>query len=301
MLESFRDGADDVLRRFTGIRLGATTTGTATRKAGRQLAQRQQAGDIVRPRRLRPWDFAVDGQRRTAAFVGLDAFSVPMQKSGGGKAESRMLYTAVLYTPDKSRSHYLVDFDLDRLAAQLRAAATTLGLGAADRVIAITDAGNGIEAALRRHFGDDLLCILDWYHAAEHLHGYAKCLQGAGAGAAAVWAKQAKDILYERGGRALLEHLRAQATPADAGVADELRKLINYFADNEGRTDYPTYRGQGWDIGSGPTEAACKIVGERLKGSGMRWLEEGAAQVAPLRALYLSGAETWDAFWALAG
>ena len=29
-------------------------------------------------------------------------------------------------------------------------------------------------------------------------------------------------------------------------------------------------------------------------------LPEGAAQVAPLRALYLSGLEVWDAFWALA-
>jgi hypothetical protein len=79
-----------------------------------------------------------------------------------------------------------------------------------------------------------------------------------------------------------------------------LRKLIGYFANNEHRTDYPGYRSHGWDIGSGPTEAACKVVGARLKGSGMRWLEEGAAQVAPLRALYQSGTDVWDAFWALA-
>jgi hypothetical protein len=32
----------------------------------------------------------------------------------------------------------------------------------------------------------------------------------------------------------------------------------------------------------------------------MRWLEQGAAQVAPLRALYQSGAAAWDAFFALA-
>ena len=70
-------------------------------------------------------------------------------------------------------------------------------------------------------------------------------------------------------------------------MAEELRKLIGYFENNEHRTDYPSYRSHGWDIGSGPTEAGCKVVGARLKGSGMRWLEEGAAQVAPLRALYL--------------
>jgi hypothetical protein len=223
-----------------------------------------------------------------------------MQQSGGGKAEGRMLYTAILYTPDKGRSHYLVDFDLDRLAAQMRQAATALGLGAADQVMAISDAGNGLEAALRRHFWDDLLCILDWYHASQHLHAYAKCLHPRDDGQAQARAKQTKGILYEKGGTALLAHLRGLPAPAGAVVADELRKLIGYFRDNEQRTDYPAYRRHGWDIGSGPTEAACKVVGARLKQSGMRWLTAGAAQVAPLRALYLSGPEVWDAFWAMA-
>jgi len=271
-----------------------------TEAAGTRLADRQQAGDLVAPTPVPPWDFRLEGQRHTAAYLGLDAFSVPIQKSGGGKAEGRMLYTAVLYTPDKSHSHYLVDFDLNRLAGQLRQAATRLGLAAAHQVIAITDAGNGLEAALRRHFWDDLLCILDWYHASQHLHTYAGCLHAGDANAAAAWARQAKDILYERGGTALLQHLSDQAVPTDAGVADELRRLLGYFRDNEHRTAYPEYRRHGWDIGSGPTEAACKIVGERLKGSGMRWLADGAAQVAPLRALYLSGAEAWDTFWAMA-
>ena len=84
---------------------------------------------------------------------------------------------------------------------------------------------------------------------------------------------------------------------AGAEVCEELRKLIGYFENNRHRTDYPTYRAHGWDIGSGPTEAGCKIIGERLKGSGMRWVEEGAATVAALRALYVSGPKLWDGFW----
>jgi len=300
VLESFRDGADDILRRFAGVRLSAATVRGATEAAGARLMQRQRGGAVVTPQPAPAWDFRLEGRRHTAAYLGLDAFSVPMQQPGGGTAEGRMLYTAVLYTPDKSRSHYLVDFDLDGLAGQMRQAAVALGLGEAHQVIAITDAGNGIEAALRRHFWEDLLCILDWYHAAQHLHAYAGCLHAGDSAAAAAWADQAKGVLYERGGAALLAHLRRQPAPADAGAADELRKLIGYFGGNEHRTDYPGYRRHGWDIGSGPTEAACKVVGARLKGSGMRWVASGAAQVAPLRALYLSGADTWDTFWALA-
>jgi len=299
VLESFRVSADDLLRRFCGARLCASTARGATKKAGEKLAQRQQQGDVVAPPSVLPWDFSLEGHSHTVAYLGLDAFSVPIQLSGGAKAEGRMLYVAILYTPDKSNSHYLVDFDLDRLAGQMRQAAIRFGLGQANQLIALTDGGNGLREALRRHFWEDLLCILDWYHASEHLHDYAKALHGQGSSQAAAWANQAKGILYEQGGTALLAHLRGQQAPADGAVAEELRKLIGYFANNEHRTDYPSYRGHGWDIGSGPTEAACKVVGARLKGSGMRWLEEGAAQVAPLRALYLSGLEVWDAFWAL--
>ena len=57
---------------------------------------------------------------------------------------------------------------------------------------------------------------------------------------------------------------------------------------------------KGGDIGSGPTEAGCKIIGERLKGSGMHWVEEGAATVGALRALYVSGGKVWDGFWSQA-
>ena len=235
------------------------------------------------------------------AYVGLDAFSVPLQLSGGKKAEQhRMLYTATLYTPDKKHTHYLVDFDLNTVTAQLRAAATALGLGTADQLVAVSDGGHGLEEALHRHFWDDLVCILDWYHASQHVHDYAKVLHTGDAAARQAWADTATTILYEQGGTALVAHLAQQPEPADAATAEALRQLRGYVQNQAHRMDYPSYRSHGWDIGSGPTEAACKVVGARLKGSGMRWLEEGAAQVGPLRALYQSGAAAWDTFFAMA-
>lgn len=82
----------------------------------------------------------------------------------------------------------------------------------------------------------------------------------------------------------MLAYLGAIELPsrASAEVREELRKLIGYFENNRHRTDYPSYRQKGWDIGSGPTEAGCKIIGERLKGSGMRWVKDGAATVAAI-------------------
>lgn len=298
-LVPFADAAHDVLHRFAGVRLSASTVLRCTEAAGQRLHEQLQAGRMVQPTQPE-WGWAEPRQAgQPVAYVGLDAFSVPMQGPQGHKAEGRMLYTALLYTPDKRHTRYLVDFDLNGLAAQVRALAKALGVAEVKDLIAVTDGGNGLEEALQRHLADDLTTILDWYHAAQHLHQFAAVWHARDPAAAGAWAEQAKGTLYERGGEALLEFLQALALPKGtrSDVRAELRRLMGYFENNRHRTDYPTYRQRGWDIGSGPTEAGCKIIGERLKGSGMRWVEHGAATVGVLRALYVSSPKLWDGFW----
>lgn len=295
----FEDAAEDLLKRFSGVRLSASTVLRSTEAAGERLRAQQKEGRMVQPTQTEvKWTAAREG-KQPAAYVGVDAFSVPMQGPGATKAEHRMLYAALLYTPKKEHTRYLVDFQLEKLAEQVRYQARAVGIKEVTQLIAVTDGGNGLEEALQRHLADNLTTILDWYHAAEHLCGFAATLHPHDETARKSWAEQAKTILYERGGVALLDHLRSWEMPPEtsAEVAEEFRKLLGYFENNRHRTDYPRYRENGWDIGSGPTEAGCKIIGERLNGSGMRWVEEGAVTVAALRALYVSGAKLWDGFW----
>ncbi len=295
----FADAAEDVLKRFAGVRMSPSTVLRCTEAAGERLRAQQKQGRMVQPTQAEPkWTAPRDAGQPTA-YVGLDAFSVPMQGAGAGKAEHRMLYTALLYTPNKEHTRYLVDFELDALAEQVRSQAAAVGVRQVRELIAVTDGGNGLEEALQRHLAENLTTILDWYHAAEHLCDFAKVWHARDEPARTQWQQQAKSILYEQGGEALLTHLHALALPpgTSAEVHEELRKLIGYFENNRHRTDYASYRRNGWDIGSGPTEAGCKIIGERLKGSGMRWVEDGAATVAALRALYVSGGKLWDGFW----
>ncbi len=295
----FADASADILKRFAGVRLSTSTVLRSTEAAGERLRAQQKEGRMVQPTPAETKWTAGRQAGQPAAYVGLDAFSVPMQGVQASKAEHRMLYTALLYTPQKEHSRYLVDFELDALAAQIRAQARALGIAQVSDLIAVTDGGNGLEEALQRHLAENLTTILDWYHAAEHLCDFAKVWHAHEEEARGQWQHEAKGILYEQGGTALLEYLRTIELPsgASAEVREELRKLIGYFENNRHRTDYPTYRQNGWDIGSGPTEAGCKIIGERLKGSGMRWVEDGAATVAALRALYVSGGNLWDGFW----
>jgi hypothetical protein len=298
-LAPFEDAAEDILRRFAHIHVSASTVLRCTEAAGQRLHQQLRAGKMVKPTQPERGWTAMREEGQPVAYVGLDAFSVPMQAPDARKAEHRMLYTALLYTPDKRHTRYLVDFELDALAAQVRALAMACGVPEVKDLIAITDGGNGLEEALQRHLADNVTTILDWYHAAQHVHDFAAVLHARDEAAAAAWAAQAKGVLYERGGAALLEFLPALSLPRGtrSEVREALRLLIGYFENNRHRTDYPTYRRHGWDIGSGPTEAGCKIIGERLKGSGMRWVEHGAATVGVLRALYVSRGKLWDAFW----
>lgn len=298
-LVPFEDAAEDVLRRFANVRLSASTVSRCTEAAGARLQAQLRAGTMVQPTQPEPGWTAERPLGQPVAYIGLDAFSVPMRGPQAAKAEHRMLYTALVYTPDKRHTRYLVDFDLDALAFQVRALAQALGVPRVADLIAITEGGNGLEEALGRHLAEDVQTILDWYHAAQHVHAFANVWHARDAEAAQRWSHEAKAVLYEKGGEALLEHLHAVALPKGprSEIRDELRKLIGYFENNRHRIDYPTYRANGWDIGSGPTEAGCKIIGERLKGSGMRWAESGAATVGVLRALYVSSSKLGDGYW----
>lgn len=298
-LAPFAEAGEDVLKRLCGVRLSASTVLRVTEGEGERLRAQLKDGRMVKPEpAASKWTKPLGNQAPTA-YVGLDAFSVPMQGVCGAKVEHRMLYTAVLYSPEKKHKRYLVDFELDVLAAQVRSQASAVGIEHVSELIAITDGGNGLEEALCRHLASDVTTILDWYHAAEHVCDFAKVWFAKDEVERVCWQTEAKGILYERGGVALMPVLQSLVSgpSPSAAATEELRKLIGYFGNNAHRTDYPSYRAKGWDIGSGPTESACKQIGVRLKGAGMRWAEDGAVTVAALRALYISGGELWDGFW----
>jgi len=294
-----------VLRRLAGLQVSASTCRRVTEAAGGRLRQQHATGAVVLPGRPAAWDFSLperDGQSfpGTVAYLGLDAFAVATRPAKGKGVEWRMLYVGLLYDPRKEHTVYVTDFDFQAVAAQLRAYAVAFGLGAAEVLVALTDGGNGLERVLRRNVSDALQCVLDYWHEAERLHKLAALLHPGDGGAAAAWAEQAKGLLWEGGGAALLQHLQATRLPAAAApeAAEELRRRIDYYQENGHRADYPRYRAQGWDVGSGPTEAGCKVLQGRLKGAGMRWAVAGSEQVGALKALYASGEGLWDAFWA---
>ena len=78
---------------------------------------------------------------------------------------------------------------------------------------------------------------------------------------------------------------------------DTVEAAVTYFSNNGHRMDYAAHLAQQHPLGSGVTEAACKvIVKKRLCGAGMRWKEHGASVVLTLRCLRYSDGR-WQQFW----
>jgi hypothetical protein len=148
-------------------------------------------------------------------------------------------------------------------------------------VVVLGDGAPWIWRLAEEHFGRRVE-IVDWFHAAEHLWAAARALHGAGTPAAAAWAKEATDLLWDAGAGPVRRLLEA-AEPPDAEAAEALRLERRYFAANAGRMDYPACRARGLPIGSGAVESAAKhLVQARMKRAGMRWSERGARAILAL-------------------
>ena len=129
--------------------------------------------------------------------------------------------------------------------------------------------------------------ILDFYHASEHLGRVASAWYGEGTDAAREWVEARQNDLLSDCVESVIGSMRSWI-PADE-ESRELRRLnIIYFSENKHRMRYASFAANGYHIGSGLVESACKtVVGTRLKGSGMRWGRPGAQAMLSLRAALL--------------
>ncbi len=300
LLTSFEEARTKVLPKMAGLRLAESTVERITEAAGQRLQAERSAGRTYGP--AAAWAWSADARGQRCAYVSVDATGVGQQGPGGGTAEGRMAYVGMIFNPRgagrPSQARYLAGlYELDELGQQLRRQGGQIGMDQADCWLALTDGGAGLEEFMRVHF-PRAECILDFYHAAEHVNDLAKAWHAEEAEAQAAATAWCHTLKHE-GGTALLSALEALDRRGKSAAAREVhRQVVQYVQHNVHRMDYPRYQANGWLIGSGHVESACKtVVGQRLKGSGMRWSAAGADAVCHLRALFRSEIDQWDAFW----
>ena len=167
-------------------------------------------------------------------------------------------------------------------------AAVAAGLETAREVVVLGDGAEWIWNLAAEHF-HGATQILDFYHAAEHIWQLVPVLYGEGSLQGKRWAAERCRQLKEQGPKGLLRSL-ARQKPTTAAGREAVRVALGYFRSHRQRMDYPGFRARGLMIGSGPVEAACKVVvGQRLKGAGMRRSEAGADAMLAARTAVLNG------------
>jgi hypothetical protein len=182
------------------------------------------------------------------------------------------------------------DFLFDQLADDL----VYRNRGVHRPVVFLSDGERALWEKQRQYF-PWTLGVLDIFHVLEYLWLAAHCLHHEGSRQAEDYVTQQFRLLLEGKVKNVIAGLRTQARHQAGARRRTLRKVANYYANNQEHMKYDVYLAQGYPIGSGVAEGACRhVVKDRMEQSGMRWTVKGAQAMLHTRSIYLNG--DWESF-----
>lgn len=322
---SFEKAADN-LRRAAQLNMSAETLRLVVEAEGRRVIAAQQAGAI--PTAFTAQDCVVPDQPdQTRMYAGVDGVMVALiteveQKKRREKAvQKRRVLTAkgrrlqpmparkpgsdlpykefktvTFYDQDNAHRHIvLARTKRTSVGAVLAREAARLKFDQAQERIGIVDGASWIppqfEAAELKLDG----LGLDFYHLSENIHRCRRIAFGDKSAAGTSWAESLLHTFKHDGYETAREQLLSWRTNLRGKKRTAADRLINYVVERRDMISYPEFAKQGWDIGSGPTEARCKTSTSRLKRSGQRWSGPRAEAIAALTNLRDSG--QWYKYW----
>jgi hypothetical protein len=165
------------------------------------------------------------------------------------------------------------------------------GCGVGQELIFVCDGAAWIWKLIAHYF-PEAIQIVDWYHTVAYLTPIAEAAFSQ-ENQRKQWRQKVRDWLWH--GR-IQKVIQACQQYLDHPLAAEAaQRAVTYYTNNQQRMDYAYYRQQGYWIGSGTVESACKqIATARLKISGARWTLSGAIATAKARAAWLSHGDGFD-------
>lgn len=231
------------------------------------------------------------------------------EKARGGKGRryrlvGREVKNAVLYTADACATEsdsrdcitdkrYVSHLgDWKAFAAQLWVELLRQKFDRAPKLVVLSDGAEWIRS-LCAWLPIDVLLILDLFHVKKRIWEVANALHGEKTDAAHGWAEAQCKRIEAGAATTVVEALRF-LQPKRKAVKKLVSELAEYLSNNVDRMDYPKYRAMDLRLGSGAVESAnYHVTGARLKLQGMRWSEQGAREMAYLRADLFNG--NWEA------
>lgn len=235
-------------------------------------------------------------RRQQRGRAGLERLQPMPPARPGSDDRFKEMKIGVFYDQDKTRVHaFATAGNHEIFGRQLRSHADEIGLELAHETLALVDGGAWLRNQMLKHLKSLDAILLDFYHLSEHIWDTAKCCLGVGEAATAWAQEQLHQIKHVGPGSVLaaIDDLSKHVRGKDK--RDSLRLLRQYIVERWEMVDYREALAQGWDIGSGPTEAMCKNLTLRLKRTGMKWDVDNAEGMMTLIALRES--RQWRQYW----
>lgn len=295
------EGVARELQFLLGVSVSAKQAQLVTREAGRKAGEllARQTDYWTSP--TRPQKPVEEEKAHAALVVGMDGTCVM-----GRDGEGHEVKVATVYGLDEraekggrgmltDRRWCATSKGVAEFAPQVRALATRWGGRQAPRVAVLGDGAHWIWNLAADSFSR-ATCILDFYHASEHVHGMARDVWPRAEEKAREWARKWSERILQGDVDGLLEELGRLRETMSRPARERIRQEQTYFSNNRDRMDYPKYREQGWPIGSGCVEASCKtLVKKRMSNAGQRWSPDGIEEIVALRTAIFN--EDFDEIW----
>ncbi len=167
-------------------------------------------------------------------------------------------------------------------------------------VVCVMDGDPNLWRMAKRILGESdipFVGILDLYHALEYLWKAAYCFHKEGSPEATAFVTDRLTRILEGKIGYVIGGLKQMETKQGLSESkqEKLAKVITYFHNNRKYMKYNEYLSQGYPIGSGVVEGACRhLVKDRMELTGMRWCVAGAQAILKLRAVSVN--DDWEHF-----
>lgn len=284
--------ASDDLETYAGLRIDARRIQRLLQRIGPAFKQLSEEDDTPREGAVPRMYISADG---TGIPLRRQELKGRKGRQPDGSAKTHEVKIGCVFTqhPEQAEQPFRDVDSTSYVATMQRAApfadlllteARRRNMGAATETVFISDGAKWLKEIARTRF-PQATRILDFYHAAEHLHELIHLLLPPGSSEAKRRAKKWIGWLL----RDKVDDIIQEAVLlAGHELADDVHAQLVYFRENRDAMMYGTFRQRGLFIGSGVVEAGCKgLIGKRLKQSGMFWSETGADNVLAIRsALY---------------
>jgi hypothetical protein len=317
------DKAAANLARTAQVQLSGETLRVLVETEGKQVLRAQRSGQL--PVNFSAADCRIEPKGTTTRiYLGSDGVMVPLVTDGEKRARRQKIKQKrkrrgkkgrplaphkegadqhykefkIVAFYDETQEHRLVSGtrgDCDAAGRLMRREASRIRFDLADQKVGNVDGSPWIRNQIERQSLplDDL--GLDFYHLSENVHKARREIYGEDNEAGTQWVSQLLHSFKHNGYDPTWQQLLEWRLEVRRGCRAAADRLLNYVSERREMIKYPEFSAQGWQIGSGPTEATCKTLTARLKGSGMRWDADNAEALMALEALTQSG--QWDQYW----